>query len=79
MIFQHDNATPYIVKVDKEQLQLLKWDVILHLAYSLGIVPSDYHLFLSMQHGLSDEQFSSCEDIEKRVDVNNFKRNGFLL
>ncbi|GBP98027.1 Mariner Mos1 transposase [Eumeta japonica] len=33
-----------------------------------NIVPSDYHLFRAMAHGLSEQQFISYEDTENWVD-----------
>ena len=37
-------------------------------AYFPDIAPSDYYLFRSMAHGLTDQQFHSYEDIEKGFD-----------
>ncbi|EFN77192.1 Histone-lysine N-methyltransferase SETMAR, partial [Harpegnathos saltator] len=43
----------------------LGWDVLPHPPYSPDIAPSDYHLFRSMVHGLSDQHFNNYEEIEK--------------
>ncbi|GFY15612.1 mariner Mos1 transposase [Trichonephila clavipes] len=34
------------------------------LAYSPDFAPSDFHLFLSMAHGLADQHFRSYEEIK---------------
>jgi len=63
----HDNTRFHIAKESKEALLDLKWEILPYSAYSLDIVPSDYHLIRSMQHTLSDERFSNAEDIWKWV------------
>ena len=54
VIFQHDNARPHVAKVVKDTLEALNWDVLPHPPYSPDIAPSDYLLFRSMAHVLSD-------------------------
>jgi len=65
VIFQHDNARPHVGKIVKATLEALGWDVLPHPPYSPDIAPSDYHLFRSMAHGLSDQHFNNYEEIEK--------------
>jgi len=48
VILLHDNAW-LVAKVVKKYLETLKWDVLLHSAYSPDIAPSDYWLFRRMQ------------------------------
>jgi len=55
VIFQRDNARPHVAKPIKETLEALKWDVLLYPLYFPDIAPSDYHLFRSMTHGLSEQ------------------------
>ena len=68
MILQHDNAWPHCAKLVETYLETLKWKVLPHPPYSPDIPPSDYYLFRSTAHGLSDQQFRSYEDIEKWLD-----------
>ena len=68
MIVQHDNARRHVAKPVKTYLETLKWKVLPHPPYSPDIVPSDYYLFRSQQHGLADQQFRLYEDIEKCLD-----------
>ncbi|GBP97031.1 Mariner Mos1 transposase [Eumeta japonica] len=58
-----------IQKQVKTSLGTLKWDVLPHPPYSPDIAPSDYHLFRSMAHGLTDQKFTSYEDCQKWVDL----------
>ena len=82
MILQHDNARPHVSRPVKTYLQTLKWEVLPHPPHSPNIEPSDYYLFQSMAHGLTDQQFRSYEDIEKWLNSwiaskkENFYRNG---
>ena len=62
VIFQHDNAQPHVVKVVKETLEALNWDVLPHPPDSPDIAPSDYYLFRSMAHGLAEQHFISYEE-----------------
>ncbi|GBP89712.1 Mariner Mos1 transposase [Eumeta japonica] len=63
------NARPHLAKPVKTYLGTLKWDVLPHPPYSPDIAPSDYHLFRSMAHGLTDQKFTSYEDCQKWVDL----------
>ncbi|GBP18304.1 Mariner Mos1 transposase [Eumeta japonica] len=52
----------------KNYLKTLDWEILPDLPYSPDIVPSDYHLFRSMEHALSEQQFTSYEDTKNWVD-----------
>ncbi|KYM83920.1 hypothetical protein ALC53_05682 [Atta colombica] len=52
----------------KTYLETLKWEVLPHPPYSSDIAPSDYHLFRSMTHGLSEQHFTSYEDTKNCID-----------
>ena len=67
VILQHDNARPYVAKVVKTYLEMLKWEVLPHPPYSPDIAPSDYHLFRSMAHGLADQHFRSYEEVKNWI------------
>ncbi|GBP91934.1 Mariner Mos1 transposase [Eumeta japonica] len=69
VILLHDNVRPHVAKPVKTYLGTLKWDVLPHPPYSPDIKPSDYHLFRSMAHGLTDQKFTSYEDFQNSVDM----------
>ncbi|EGI68513.1 Mariner Mos1 transposase, partial [Acromyrmex echinatior] len=50
----------------KTYMETLNWEV--HPPYSPDIAPSDYHLFRSMAHSLSEQHFTSYEDIKNWID-----------
>jgi len=68
IILLHDNARPHVAAV-KIYLETFKWEVLPHPPYSPDIAPSDYHLFRSMTHSLSEQHFSSYEDTKKIVSM----------
>jgi len=61
IILLHDNARPHVAAPVKTYLETLKWEVLPHPPYSPDITFSDYHLFRSMTHGLSEQHFISYE------------------
>ncbi|GBN74405.1 Mariner Mos1 transposase [Araneus ventricosus] len=70
----------------KETLDVLNSDVLSRLPYAPDIAPSDYHLFLSINHGLSQKPLHSYEDYKKWIDswiaskdVLSFQRGIHLL
>lgn len=65
MILLHDNTRPHVAKIVKETLTELEWEVLPNVAYSPDLVPSDYNLFRSMQHGLKDTRFRDYEEVRK--------------
>lgn len=68
VIFLHDNAPSHKAKAVCNTLETLKWEVLPHAAYSPDLAPSDYHLFASMGHALSEQHFSSYENVKKWLD-----------
>ena len=47
---------------------LFSWEVLRHPAYSPDFVPSDYHLFRSMNNALQGVGFQTFQDVRKWVD-----------
>lgn len=68
MILLHDNARPHVAKPVANVIKQLKWEVLPHPPYSPDIAPSDYHLFRSMAHGLSEQRFQNYNDVKKWLD-----------
>jgi len=66
--YSPDNARPHVAAPVKTYLETLKWEVLPHPPYSPDIAPSDYHLFWSMTHGLSEQHFTSYEDSKNCID-----------
>jgi len=57
IILLHDNARPHVAAPIKTYLETFNWEVLPHSPYSPDIASSDYHLFRSMTHGLSEQHF----------------------
>ena len=68
IILLHDNARPHVAAPVKTYLETHKWEVLSHPPYSPDIAPSDYHLFRSMTHSLSEQHFTSYEDTKNCID-----------
>ena len=49
VMLPHDNAKPHSVRIMQEKLLDLSWIVLSHPPYSPDLVPSDFHLFHSLQ------------------------------
>ncbi|EGI62906.1 Mariner Mos1 transposase, partial [Acromyrmex echinatior] len=67
IILLHDNARSHIAASVKTYMETLNWEVLPHPPYSTDIAPSDYHLFRSMAHSLSEQHFTSYEDIKNWI------------
>jgi len=68
IILLHDNARPHVAAPVKTYLETLKdGEVLPYPSYSPDIAPSDYHLFRSMTYGLSEQHFTSYEDIKNCI------------
>lgn len=65
VILQHDNAPSHTAKQVKDTISALGWEILPHPPYSPDLAPSDYHLFSSMTHALSQEHFKNYEEVEK--------------
>ncbi|GFX47393.1 mariner Mos1 transposase [Trichonephila clavipes] len=59
------NAPSHTAKPVKDTLKSLGWEIRPHLPYFLDLGPSDYHLFASMGHALSEQHFSNFEEVGK--------------
>jgi len=68
VIFLHDNAPSHTAKPVRDTLEAFSWEVLPHTAYSPDLAPSDYHLFASMGHALTEQRFGSYEDVKKWLD-----------
>ena len=53
-----------------KRFSTLKWDVLPHAPYSPDyyLFLSDYYLFRSMQHGISEQHFNSYEEVKNWID-----------
>ncbi|GBP49595.1 Mariner Mos1 transposase [Eumeta japonica] len=69
IILLRDITPPHVAVSVKNYLKTLVWEVLPHPPYSLDIGPSDYHLFRSMAHALSEQRFTSYEDTNNWVDA----------
>ena len=68
VILLHDNALSHTAKPIKETIEAFSWEILSHAAYSPDLAPFDYYLFASMGHALSDQHFTSYENVRKWLD-----------
>ena len=75
VILLHDNTLPHVTKPVKIYLKTLQWEVLPHPPYSPDIVPSDFHLFRSMAHGLADQRCHSYKETKMDRFLDSLKRH----
>ena len=68
VILLHDNAPSHTAKPVEKTIEAFSWEILSHAAYSPDLAPSDYYLFASMGHALSDQRFTSYENVRKCLD-----------
>ena len=68
VILLRDNVPSHTAKPVKETIEAFSWEILSHAAYSPDLAPSDYYLFASMGHALSDQRFTSYENVRKCLD-----------
>ncbi|GBP63480.1 Mariner Mos1 transposase [Eumeta japonica] len=68
IILLHDNARLHVAVPVKNYLKTLDWEVLSHPPYSPDIAPSDYDLFWSMTHALSEQRFTLYEGTKNWID-----------
>ena len=54
----HDNARPHSARITLEKILDFGWSVLFNPPYSPDFMPSDFHLFHSLQNALNDRKFS---------------------
>ncbi|KZC12008.1 Histone-lysine N-methyltransferase SETMAR [Dufourea novaeangliae] len=62
-MFLYVNARPHTSLVTRQKLLELGWDVLPHPVYSPDMVPSDYHLFRSLQNSLTGKTLDSNKGV----------------
>ncbi|XP_076177098.1 histone-lysine N-methyltransferase SETMAR-like [Ptiloglossa arizonensis] len=67
VLFHHDNARPHTARITVEKIKNFNWKLLPHRSYSPDLAPSDYHLFRSMQHFLSGQNFNNSEDVKSAL------------
>ena len=67
VILLHDNARPHVAAPVKTYLETLKREVLPHPPYSPDIAPSNFYLFRSMTHNLSELHFTLYENTKNLV------------
>ena len=65
VILLRDNAPSHTAKPIKEMIEAFIWEILSHAAYSPDLAPSDYYLFAWIGHALSDQHFTSYENVRK--------------
>ena len=62
------NVPSHAAEPVKETIEAFSWEILSHAAYSPDLAPSNYYLFASMGQVLSDQHFTSYENVRKWLD-----------
>ena len=62
--FLQDNARVHTAKVSMAKLHELKWQLLLHPAYSPDLASSDFHLFGPLKDLLRDRRFGGESELK---------------
>ncbi|CAK9820216.1 Histone-lysine N-methyltransferase SETMAR [Anthophora plagiata] len=65
----HDNARPHTARITEKKILDLKWSVLPHPPYSPDLVPTDYHLFRSLQNSLSGKKLNNNNKVREYIDT----------
>lgn len=68
VILQQNNTRPQITKAAKDIICSLGWEILPHAAYSPDLAPSNFYLFRSLKHHLTDTNFQTLEEVQKSID-----------
>ena len=68
VIFLHDNSPSRTAKRVKETIETFSWEILAHAAYSPDLAPSNYHLFASLGDVLTEQRFTSYENVREWLD-----------
>ena len=68
VILLYNNAPSHTAKPVKETIEAFSWEILSHAAYSPDLAPSNYYLFALMGRALSDQHFTSYENVRKWLD-----------
>ncbi|GJQ69950.1 hypothetical protein Trydic_g22476 [Trypoxylus dichotomus] len=61
------NARPHSAGVTLNLIEQFDWEELDHPPYSPDLVPSDYHLFLSLKHLFGGRHLNSDNDVKNGV------------
>ncbi len=67
IVLFHENARLHVSIATQDKIEEVGWEVLPHAPHSPDLAPSDYHLFMSMEHYLRDVKFQNVEHIKKWV------------
>ena len=67
VLFRHDNARPHVMWVVQDTIQQLGWETLCHPPYSPDLVPSDYHLFHSLDNHLRGKSFTNEANLRQAL------------
>ncbi|GFV00359.1 histone-lysine N-methyltransferase SETMAR [Trichonephila clavipes] len=67
VVLQHDNVRPQCARKTPQKINGLGWEVLPHPPYSPDIAPTDFHLFRSNQHFLTNKKFQNFDDMKNAI------------
>jgi len=69
VVFHQDNARPHVSLIIQQKFwNILGWDILLNSSYSPDLMPSDFHLFRSLQNSFNEKSFNSLVEIKNHLE-----------
>ena len=68
VLMLHDNARPYVAQREVQALNVLQYETLPNPSYSPNISPTEYHLFMHLDHSLASKTFPDDREVQHTVE-----------
>jgi hypothetical protein len=69
VVLLHENAHPHTAARTLALQERINWEMFDYQPYSLGLAPSDYHLFTHLQNWIGSQRFNNNEELMRGAKI----------